>query len=84
MQKVFHQPHHKPKLTAVSSFHYFRLVYRSALFLAFLWMYLSCRLSGGPEISEVLESRPLIFSLIWVVFTLEMILRFFPSGLEME
>lgn len=82
MQIVSHQPHHKPKLTAVSSFHYFRLVYRSALFLAFLWMYLSCRLSGGPEISEVLESRPLIFSLIWVVFTLEMILRFFPSRLE--
>ena len=45
-------------------------------------MYLSCRLSGGPEISAVLESRPLILSLIWAVFTLEMILRFFPSRLE--
>ena len=45
-------------------------------------MYLSCRLSGGPEISAVLESRPLILSLIWVVFTVEMILRFFPSRLE--
>ena len=51
---------HKPKLTVVSSYHYFRLVYRSALFLAF----------------------PLILSLIWTVFTVEMVLRFFPSRLE--
>ena len=73
---------HKPKLTVVSSYHYFRLVYRSALFLAFLWMYISCRLRGSQDISAVLESRPLILSLIWTVFTVEMVLRFFPSRLE--
>ena len=73
---------HKPKLTVVSSYHYFRLVYRSALFLAFLWMYISCRLRGSQDISTVLESRPLILSLIWTVFTVEMVLRFFPSRLE--
>ena len=70
---------HKPKLTVVSSFHYLRLVYRSALFLAFLGMYLSFRLKGGAEISTVLESRPMILSLIWAVFMVEMVLRFFPS-----
>jgi len=73
---------HKPKLTVVSSFHYLRLVYRSALFLAFLGMYLSFRLKGGADISTVLESRPMILSLIWAVFTVEMVLRFFPSRLE--
>ena len=73
---------HKPKLTVVSSFHYLRLVYRSALFLAFLGMYLSFRLKGGAEISTVLESRPMILSLIWAVFMVEMVLRFFPSRLE--
>ena len=72
------------KLTSVSTFHYFRLVYRSLLLLAFLWLYLSCRLRGipGSDIAEVLESRPAILMIIWIVFTVEMILRFFPSRLE--
>ena len=45
-------------------------------------MYISCRLRGSQDISAVLESRPLILSLIWTVFTVEMVLRFFPSRLE--
>ena len=54
----------KPKLTAVSILHYVRLVYRSLLFLGFLGLYLYCRLQGSPEISAVLERRPLIVSVI--------------------
>jgi hypothetical protein len=72
----------KPKLTAVSILHYVRLVYRSLLFLGFLGLYLYCRLQGSPEISAVLERRPLIVSVIWTVFTVEMVLRFFPSRYE--
>mgnify|MGYP006988974954 CR=1 FL=1 len=68
----------------MSIFHYFRLVYRSLLLLAFLGLYLSCRLRGipGTDIAELLESRPAILMIIWTVFTLEMVLRFFPSRLE--
>ena len=72
----------KVKLTAVSMLHYIRLVYRSALLLAFLIMYLHYRLNGGEDVETILEERPLIISIIWTVFTLEMILRFFPSKLE--
>ena len=72
----------KVKLTAVSMLHYVRLVYRSALLLAFLIMYLHYRLNGGEDVETILEERPLIISIIWTVFTLEMILRFFPSKLE--
>jgi hypothetical protein len=72
----------KVKLTAVSMLHYIRLVYRSALLLAFLLMYLHFRLNGGEDVESILERRPLIISIIWTVFTLEMILRFFPSKLE--
>lgn len=72
----------KVKLTAVSMLHYIRLVYRSALLLAFLVMYLHYRLNGGEDVETILEERPLIISIIWTVFTLEMILRFFPSKLE--
>ena len=72
----------KVKLTAVSMLHYIRLVYRSALLLAFLLMYLHFRLNGGEDVETILERRPLIISIIWTVFTLEMVLRFFPSKLE--
>ncbi len=72
----------KVKLTAVSMLHYIRLVYRSALLLAFFIMYLHYRLNGGEDVETILEERPLIISIIWTVFTLEMILRFFPSKLE--
>ena len=72
----------KPKLTAVSILHYIRLVYRALLFLGFLGLYIYSRLRSTPDIAAVLESRPLILSLIWIVFTVEMVLRFFPSRLE--
>ena len=45
-------------------------------------MYLHYRLNGGEDVETILEERPLIISIIWTVFTLEMILRFFPSKLE--
>ena len=37
----------KIKLTAVSTFHYVRLVYRSLLFLAALFVYISYRVRSG-------------------------------------
>ena len=70
------------KLTTVSMLHYVRLVYRSALLIAFLVMYILYRIRGGEPVEETLEGRPLIISIIWTVFTVEMILRFFPSKLE--
>ena len=74
--------HRKVKLTPVSVFHYVRLVYRSLLFLGLFALYLSCRLRGGEDVLTAMEKRPMILVLIWAVFTTEMILRFFPSGLE--
>lgn len=62
-------------LTLVSILHYIRLLYRSLLFLAAFFAYIFGKLG---EIS----SRPLIVSIIWVVFVVEMILRFFPSRYE--
>ena len=72
----------KPQLTAVSTLHYIRLVYRSLLFLAFLVLYLTLRIRGKADIAIVLERRPVFLSIIWSVFTVEMILRFFPSRYE--
>ena len=72
----------KIKLTTVSTLHYIRLVYRSALLLAFLVMYLLYRFRGGQDVEQILASRPLIITIIWSVFTIEMILRFIPSKYE--
>lgn len=70
------------KLTPVSTLHYIRLVYRSALLIAFLIMYILYRVRGGQPVEEILEGKPLIVTIIWTVFTIEMIGRFFPQKLE--
>lgn len=72
----------KIKLTPVSTLHYVRLVYRSALFLWLLVDYIAYRLHYSTEITERLENRPLVWVVVWGVFVVEMILRFFPSRLE--
>ena len=72
----------KRKLTAVSVYHYVRLVYRSALFLALLAAYLIYRFRSGEEITKRMEEQPLVLTLAWVIFAVEMVLRFFPSRLE--
>ena len=67
------------KLTPVSTLHYIRLVYRSALFIALIILYIKHIVYGGEDVQQYLESRPLIIMTIWTVFTVEMIIRFFPS-----
>ena len=70
------------RLTAVSGFHYFRLVYRSVLLILLLIRYVIYRIYDGSAVLAFLERRPLIISVIFVIFTLEMIFRFFPSRIE--
>ena len=72
----------KVKLTPVSTLHYIRLVYRSALLIAFLILYIMYRFRGGDRVEHIIESRPAIIIIIWAVYTLEMIMRFFPFNLE--
>ena len=72
----------KTRLTAVSAVHYFRLVYRSVLFVLLLVQYILYRSKNGPAILDTLENRPIIIAVICILFTVEMIFRFFPSKLE--
>ena len=69
-------------LTIVSAFHYLRLVYRSVLLILLFIRYVIYRIYDGSAVLDFLEERPLIISVIFVIFTLEMILRFFPSRIE--
>ncbi len=70
------------RLTAVSTFHYVRFVYRSLLFCAAVVLYILYRVRNTAPIDEVLERQPVILTVIWTLFTVEMLLRFFPSKLE--
>ena len=72
----------KRKISVVSMLHYIRLVYRSGLFLFLLITYIRYRLNRGEAITVSFKRMPVILYVIWVVFTVEMIMRFFPSGYE--
>ncbi len=72
----------KPRLSAVSVLHYIRLVYRSILFLWLLIDYISFRLNRQDKITLRLENMPLVLIIIWAVFVVEMLARFFPFRYE--
>lgn len=67
------------KISKISALHYTKLVYRSALFLMALYCYIFHLLRSGDELFGV----PLpIVVVIWCVYIIEMVLRFFPSRFE--
>ena len=81
MERITSKPR-KIRLTPVSMFHYFRLAYRSILFIWLLVLYIIRKVNGEGDLTNAIEKRPVIVSIICSVFVFEMILRFFPSRLE--
>lgn len=71
-----------PKLTIVSLLHYIRLVYRSVLFILLVIWYIRFRLGLGDGLTAEIEKYLGILILVWLVFVIEMIFRFFPSRYE--
>ncbi len=72
----------KTRLTAVSILHYLRLGYRSILFLLLLIDYIRYRLNHAEALTVRVENMPVLLVITWGIFAVEMIMRFFPSGLE--
>ena len=72
----------RKKISIVSMVHYGRLVYRSALFIMLVVSYIRFRLFSDASIIESVEKTPTIIYVIWAVFVIEMIMRFFPSKYE--
>ena len=72
----------KSSISIVSTLHYIRLVYRSALFVLLLISYIRYRLFSEATVIESVERIPLILYITWAVFVVEMITRFFPSKYE--
>ena len=75
---------YKVHLSLISSLHYAKLVFRSVLFLGALAVYIMGRVRADADslaLTDLLQHNA-IMDVIWVVFAVEMLLRFFPSQLE--
>lgn len=70
------------KISLISGLHYLKLVSRSLLFLAVLVNYILLHLGGKHFSFRGFERPSAILIVVGAVFTLEMLLRFFPSRLE--
>ena len=74
--------HKRKRISVISAIHYFRLAYRSVLFLLLLGNYILYRIRAGKETLSILEARPVIILVTWAIFAVEMVMRFFPSRFE--
>ncbi len=76
---------HKHRLSKISGLHYIKLVGRSLLLLGTLVLYIVTRVQGR-EFSLSFANADILSMLflgfIWIIFAVEMILRFFPSKHE--
>ncbi len=69
-------------LSRISTLHYFKLTFRFGLFLAAVVIYIINRIRATGYLFGGIEKRPIILVIIWLIFVIEMILRFFPSKYE--
>ena len=72
----------KHKISKISILHYYKMIFRSLLFMAALILYIVNRIRAGSM--GIMEKIPMdgLLLFIWTVFVIEMILRFFPSKWE--
>jgi len=70
------------KLTYVGVWHFVRLTYRSVLFVLLVIGYIKYRYVYKQPLIMGIEKMPVIIYVVWAVFVVEMIFRFFPSKLE--
>lgn len=69
------------KLSKISLLHYIKLICRSLLLIAATIIYLYYKITN-KEINIGNLELTIVFSIIWLIYFLEMIIRFFPSKLE--
>ncbi|MBQ7086901.1 MAG: hypothetical protein IJM96_05460 [Clostridia bacterium] len=69
-------------MSGISKMHYAKLAGRSVLFFAALFMYIANPAQLEMPLMGHIAKMPVLMSLIWIVFVIEMALRFFPSRFE--
>lgn len=76
------QTREKKKMSKTMILHYLKLFYRSVLFFTALVLYIMNRIRQTDTLFGGMEKNHVILNVIWLVYFVEMILRFFPSGIE--
>lgn len=72
----------KIKLSRISALHYSKWIFRSLLFLTALCLHIFNRVRGGDEPFAGLDKNIWFLAAVGAVFSVEMLLRFFPSAYE--
>ena len=72
----------KRKISKTSYLHYVKLFVRMSFFVASLVLYITGRIKGTGELFGGYEKLPWLLVVIWFLYAIEMLLRFFPSKLE--
>lgn len=72
----------KIKLSLISTNHYVKLLFRTALFLLALVMYIYSRVNREDALFLGFEKSPWVLLVIGIAYTAEMVIRFFPSRFE--
>ena len=70
----------RKKLSKISILHCHKLVFRSVLLIIATILYIISKINDVNF--NIYEKRPILLLIIWGVFLIEMILRFFPSKFE--
>lgn len=72
----------KNKKSAVMIAHYVSLGWRSALCATLLFLWIGNLIHGGKSLVYHFEEHSILLLILWLLFTCEMIARFFPSGIR--
>ncbi len=70
------------RYSRISRMHMGKLVFRSLLLLAALAEYIRERTNASFTFEAAQVRYSAVFSLVWIVYVLDMFFRFFPSGIE--
>ncbi len=73
---------HRIRVSRISALHYAKLVFRSALLLLAILLYIRERTRYPFTFAAEEMKHSLLLAFIWAVFAVEMLFRFFPSSLE--
>lgn len=72
----------RKKFTKIMVLHYFKFIFRSLLFITATVIYIINRINHTGSLFGGYENKPIILVVLWCIFVIEMLLRFFPSSFE--
>ena len=72
----------RKKLSKIMKMHYWKLTYRSLLFLSALILYIYNWINHTGSSFSGFDKNKFVLAVIWIIYAVEMILRFIPSSFE--